>query len=1130
MLKKLFFFVRIVFLCFLTAACASQGIPKTGSTSRAGPDIEIFPQLGHNDGAWVVVASPDGRRVFSGSLDGTIKIWDLESQREIRTISTHGKVFSLACTTDGKQLISGHEDGVISIWDAQDGKELKRIKGKHTARVSSLVCDPIGGNIYSASIDGTVQSWNLQSGKTSWTFSTEDLDDPLFPYFIDDTIGDYAFSALSCRSDGKQLAAGSYSGDIKIIDTETGEETTTLENPLYDQIIYSLSYSPNGERVVASSYKRDQGDSTFIRVWDIATSSEVPSLHLGMEGYGAITGLSYSPDGERIVAAAYGFAIRAWDAEDGRLLWEKDQYLAYLQTVGFVPSGDTIIVGCLDGRIAILDAATGEEKGILQGGAEKFDSLVYRPDGNYIFSATREISMWDLTEGRMVKTFTGHTSGVTHLACSADGNYLVSSSSEETIAWDIKIGVMLGSIEATGFPRFSPDRLRYSSMANARIEHVDSVASLAFSPSGEYIASGLNNGYLELSDRSMADPVYYALHSTMIRGLTFSPDGKYLAAASDDGVITILNIEDIKNAYVYKVFPIPVTTQYKLRSRIYRMDPPDNTAFVIWSIAFSPDGNYLISGSEDGIIRKYDIYSGRKVNEIKSHIRDVTSLAYSPDGKYIISGSGDMTVKIWNAETLKLRHSFDVEDYVVSVAWNPQKPWQAASGSIGGGIRLWDIENRKEIARCINFPNDEWICITPDGYFNASPNGDQYLNIRINNEVYGIDQFAASLYRSSIVKDYLQRTSGPSNSSRNGLKNIIRPPEITIQNIRNGDKIAGKSMDLSVAVTNIQMPIDRVEIIVNGSLAADFGQADIERISPPTNDGHLQFSSGLRLEPGVNSVEVIVSNEFVEGRKSIVVDCTEEAADRLPNLYVFAIGINTYDNIAGTKLDNLNYAVNDANDFVETFAKNQSDRYNEVFTRTLTDKDTPSQKRILNDLESFFENVGQNDISILFISGHGVSEDGKFHLLPADAKWTPSGIPDFSTAISIEAFALAMHKPGKKFIFIDACRSGGVDSDKLTRSLKNRSTTIFTASQSSESSYEPASVEKERNGYFTGSIIEGITQHTSSGKTVTVEQLGQYVHGEVIRKLERFEGLSQHPYSFIPPGHAKFILAQGASL
>ena len=90
------------------------------------------------------------------------------------------------------------------------------------------------------------------------------------------------------------------------------------------------------------------------------------------------------------------------------------------------------------------------------------------------------------------------------------------------------------------------------------------------------------------------------------------------------------------------------------------------------SVAYSPDGMRIISGSGDHTIRMWDAQSGKLENTIEGHTSSVWCVAYSPDGMRIISGSSDKTIRIWDAQSGKLENSLEGHtSYVRSVAYSP---------------------------------------------------------------------------------------------------------------------------------------------------------------------------------------------------------------------------------------------------------------------------------------------------------------------------------------------------------------------------------------------------------------------------------------------------------------------------
>jgi hypothetical protein len=520
------------------------------------------------------------------------------------------------------------------------------------------------------------------------------------------------------------------------------------------------------------------------------------------------------------------------------------------------------------------------------------------------------------------------------------------------------------------------------------------------------------------------------------------------------------------------------------------------------SVAFSPDGKQILSGSYDNTIKLWDVNTGREIRTFSGHLSRVWSVAFSPDGKQILSGSDDNTIK------------------------------------------LWDVNTGREIAQLIGFIDGEWLVIMPDKYYNSSPNGDKYLNVRVGNSVYGIDQYRSTFYRPQIVEARLQGRPDPvhiTTTIQDAAANV--PPVVVIRSPENGVELSANRVELSVSVIDQRQPIKTVKVLVNGRLAGGESMrgsisgirgVDMElentQIRLIGNQNRVEFRLPVTLDPGVNRIEVIANNPYSEGRDSVEVNYKQTTAQQniLPNLWILSIGINRYDS---PLLDNLDYAVNDAREIINVFKTQEGKLYRKVNSLLVADGAAviPTRDNIV-DKFAFLKQAGQRDVVMLFIAGHGVNDlDGNFYFMPSDAAFNDDGTIRISKAISYRDIQSVLDVPGQKLVFIDSCHSEGVsgrktrgaDNNQLVRALQDNSTVIFTASRGSEKSQESKDF---KHGIFTYAIIQGMKGGADLFKKgqITMKELDAYV-SEMVPKLTNG---AQHPTTNTPDGYINFVVAE----
>ncbi|KAF5337527.1 hypothetical protein D9758_016982 [Tetrapyrgos nigripes] len=234
--------------------CQQVGKPLKGHTDW---DMQTCQQVGkplegHKSFVLSVAFSSDGRHVVSGSADGTIRIWDMQTCKVGKPLEGHPDwVRSVAFSPDGRHVVSGSEDRTIRIWDMQTCQQVGEPLEGHTDWVTSVAFSPDGRHVVSGSNDRTIRIWDMQT--------CQQVGEPLEGHT--DWVRSVAFSP-----DGRHVVSGSDDRTIRIWDMQTCQQ---VGEPLegHTNWVWSVAFSPDGRHVVSGSW-----DKT-VRIWNIDPSN-----------------------------------------------------------------------------------------------------------------------------------------------------------------------------------------------------------------------------------------------------------------------------------------------------------------------------------------------------------------------------------------------------------------------------------------------------------------------------------------------------------------------------------------------------------------------------------------------------------------------------------------------------------------------------------------------------------------------------------------------------------------------------------------------------------------------------------------------------------------------------------------
>ena len=740
-------------ICGFCWSIAAQELYSIDPNNNTGADISVFPQLRHIVGVESIAFSSDGRYIVSSSSE-VIKLWDAASGREIRSFTGHsGWVNVIALSPDDKHIASGSCDKTIKLWDVASGDEIRSFTG-HSGWVNTIAFSPDGKQIVSGSYD-----WY------PWDRTNTDVDDSIRIWDTDTgheirTIKGHSNSinSVAFSPDGKQIVSGSEDKTIKLWDASTGQEIRTFSG--YSKSVKSAAFSPDGRFIVSCAgelnifshlFDESPGDNT-IKLWDASTGREIKTFSGHQDRVNTVV---FSSDGKQIISGSSDKSIKIFNASTGRVIRTISDHQHSIQSIAFNSNGRQIAAGYGNGTIKLWNAATGREIRTMTGNQRLIYSAAFSPDKRHIVFGLNDgtVKLWDITTGRETRTLSGHSFPVDFITFSPDGSQILSGASDNTNKlwnqsldstvklWDTNTGREIRTfsrLDIISSLMFSPDGKEILIAArNNRNTHIGGGISL------DIYISDIRT--IKLYETATGREIkVFQIEESQMDNIAYSPNGKYILICSGNS-LKLFDVFAGNNIWTYT-------------------DP----AGWVNSAEFSPDGKQMLA-SFGNTIKLWDVLTGRKIWIFKESSSRLYSAEFSSSGKQIFTIS-DSGTKLW--DIARKREIRTITGHFFRVRSPDDR--RAVTFSLHGTMILKDTSTGKEIAQFISFNDGEWLVITPDGYYNASPNGDIYLNVRVGNNVYGIDQYRSTYYKPQIVEARLQGRPDPGNrqARTNDLPNL----------------------------------------------------------------------------------------------------------------------------------------------------------------------------------------------------------------------------------------------------------------------------------------------------------------------------------------------------------------------
>ena len=599
---------------------------------RQSPQLE---QLWFQDNyVFHATFSPDGSRVAACADDGTARIWDVATGQPV----TPPLVHSQGVLIHGSVVTASRVRHVA--FDASGKRAV--VSWNFSARVwDAETGKPIGHELahsnyvfgFQFSPDGKlVLTASRDQTARLWDANTgEPVGQPMRH---SDGIEWAVFGP-----DGQQIATAGLEGTVRLWSTASQQP---VGSPLaHPKAVRCISFSPDGRRLVSG------GDDLVARVWDVET--QLPSA-APLQHQGEICAVAFSPDGRRIATASGDHTARVWDAETGQPVIPPLVHGAMVFRVNFSPNGKQLITGSHDGTARV----------------------------------------WDSVSGAPVTAPLPHNHLVSHVSFHPDGGRVLTASHDGVVRlWKLPVdpGVPPLAFETEGQP-------------------------LAFTSDGRLVLWAQSNGTARAWDVVLRQPITKTLNEgSVVQHAAFTPDGRQVLTIGSDGTNRLWDLAGSRESVPPWKAPVatapPVFSPDAMRvvqsvecqmAGIRRV--PGGQAVADWkhqtefrATAFSPDGRWVASGADDGVILLREADSGREVAGGLRHEALIFSMNFSPDSRLLATASQDGVVKLWRVPEARLytqpmRHPRAVLQLAFS-----RDGGQLLTASEDKQVRIWNVAN-----------------------------------------------------------------------------------------------------------------------------------------------------------------------------------------------------------------------------------------------------------------------------------------------------------------------------------------------------------------------------------------------------------------------------------------------------